>query len=491
MSGRNVSTAVTYISLCMLAMALLPRGVCRGAESLSERVEAVVSKGKVARARVGVFVAATGSGRVIYARNAAESYILASNQKLITAAVTLKALGPSYRFTTTIYGTGTIEEGRLQGDLLVRGGGDPTLGGRYDDESAESILNGWAQALRKRGISRITGDVIADDGFFNAERRRPSWSDYPAWNWYYAPSAALSLNDSCVDVTVQPTTAGRPAAVSAAPKGAPVEFVNACKTHSRRQSVWFDRAEGSNVIKVGGLIRAGSDGYTHAVGIPDPPLLTVSALRAALEEAGVRVEGRVRVMDRDEYVYLTEEDVLLTRRTEIMPVLRQMVKRSHNHYAEQVIRTVGAEVSGVGSWQAGLTRAGGMLVAMGMDADEFALDDGSGLSRGNRMSPALLASMLVILDGSDVGPEFESLLAVSGKDGTLRGRLTQAPYGGNVRAKSGYLDGVGALSGYAVCRSGVRVAFSILVNDSENPAGSFSMRKLTDSICKAIVDCAE
>lgn len=168
-----------------------------------------------------------------------------------------------------------------------------------------------------------------------------------------------------------------------------------------------------------------------------------------------------------------------------------MLKESHNYCAEQLIKTIGAETSGTGSWAAGLTKAGAVLREMGFREGEFNLDDGSGLSRQNRLTPALLTGLLSRIWSSEHGPTMLSLLAAAGEEGTLERRLTAPPYRGNVRAKTGYINGVGALSGYATTRAGTEIAFSILINDSSNLSGTYPMREIRDAICRAIVDCAE
>jgi len=154
------------------------------------------------------------------------------------------------------------------------------------------------------------------------------------------------------------------------------------------------------------------------------------------------------------------------------------------------MKTIGAEAQGAGSWEAGAAGAAEILRRIGFSDDEFCLDDGSGLSRENELTPALVTSLLVEMARPPYGSAFAQLLPVAGVDGTLGRRLTEAPYRGNVRAKTGYLSGVGALSGYATTRSGVAVAFSILINDSHNPPGTYSMRQKLDAICRAIIDGA-
>jgi len=459
------------------------------AMSLAERIDSILADQKYGHARVGVYVAAVGTGRVIYRRDANRLFIVASNQKLLVALVALEELGERYSFTTSLQTAGEITGAVLRGDLVLRGGGDPTIGGRHETEQATTIFRRWAAAVRRAGIERITGDVVADDRFFDRRFRHPHWSESQAWKWWFPTIGALSVNDNCVNVEVRPGEApGAPARVAFRPASAPLRLTNQCTTSSKSNSIWFSRAVGSTLVKVGGRVRHGTEGYVGEVTVPDPSLYAACVLKAALEAEGIVVEGRARAIGPGED-YADRGVQVHVRKTPVVPVLRTMLQESHNHYAEQIIKTVGAERTGTGSWETGLAQVSAYLGRLGYSAAEFELDDASGLSRRNRLTPALLAGALLHAHSSDQRPLFLSLLAVSGRSGTLSNRLAGEDYAGKVMAKTGYLNGVGALSGYARADSGIGVAFAILVNDSEG-TGKYSMRTLVDSIARAVVDQA-
>jgi D-alanyl-D-alanine carboxypeptidase/D-alanyl-D-alanine-endopeptidase (penicillin-binding protein 4) len=437
---------------------------------------------------VGIHVMALRSGRVVHGHNATQRFMAASNMKLVTAATALDALGDGYEFRTALYAGGPVENGVLRGDLILRGGGDPTLGGRYEDEDAADVFRRWARVLKAKGVARIEGDVVADDSFFDRIVRHPDWASYPVWDWYYGNVSAVSINDNCVTVVVSPGAAvGDPAAVAFEPAAAPVQALVLCETSAKRHAIWFDREVGSDVIKVGGFVRLGTGGYSHLVTVPDPPLYAAAVLRDALEQEGVTVAGRARVVAEGQSAVPAGAEPLCLRKTALPAVLRAMLTRSQNHIAEQVIKTVGAETAGRGSWEAGLGRAASMLREMGFQDGDFRLADGSGLSRRDELTPQLLCSLLCRMGRPQPGAPFADMLPAPSEEGTLRSRLTEEPYKSAVRAKTGYLNGVGALSGYARTRSGTDVAFSILVNSSK--AGS--MRERVDTLCRAIVDHAE
>lgn len=480
--------AAPWLAAALLVPSLWAPLSASAKESLPAAVAGAIKELGLRPDEVGVKVMALGSGRVIYSHNATRRFLAASNTKLVTAAAALDALGGGYEFRTALYPAGPVGDGVLQGDLILRGGGDPTLGGRYEEEDAADIFRRWARVLKAKGIRRIEGDVVADDSFFDRFVRHPDWAHYAVWNWYYGNVSAVSINDNCVTVVVEPGgAAGQPARVRFEPAAAPLKALVLCETSTKKHSIWFDREVGSDVIKVGGFVKLGSTGYSHPVTVPDPALYAAAVLRGALEQEGVPVAGSARVVAQGLGGVPPDVQPLCERKTALPAVLRAMLTRSHNHIAEQVIKTVGAESSGRGSWEAGLARAAAMLREMGFSGADFRLADGSGLSRQNELTPELLCSLLFRVSNARRAVPFADLLPAPSEEGTLRSRLTEEPYRSAVRAKTGYLNGVGALSGYARTRSGTNVAFSILVNTRK--AGS--MRERVDTICRAIVDNAE
>lgn len=476
-------SAILAVCLCLAA------GMAHAQSSLDDRVAGVIAQNGLRQGDVGVYVVEVGTGRVLYDLNGAGRFVPASNQKLITAAAALMALGPDYEFRTAAYARGSVVNGVLQGNLVVRGGGNPTLGGKCGEEDPIITFRRWAHVLQSKGIRAIAGDVVVDDTFFDRTWRHPDWSSYPVTDWYYTPAGALSVNDNCVTITVQSGGAsGAPALVTVTPASAPVRVQVTCVTAAvKRPTVWFGRQEGSNLIVVGGKV--GRASYSGMCTVPEPPLYAACVLKEAFEAEGLTVGGRARVIGAGEAGPAASETPLVERRTALLPVLRLMAKESHNHYAEQVMKTIGAEAGGCGTWTNAGDRVAAALRAMGLSPDECNIADGSGLSKSNEVTPRLLASLLAQMATGPYAQTYEALLPLAGEDGTLEKRMTEPPYRGNVRAKTGYLTAKGSLSGYATTAAGTQVAFSIIVND-HTPGQTPSMRDTTSGICRAIVDCA-
>jgi len=493
MKARTTRLAALLIAahaLCLVSAA----APAAAADRLRQEIRAALADPRLAGARVGVHVCALGTGRVLFSHNAMRDFIPASNQKILVAATALRELGRDYQFRTILWAKGRVNtaDGVLEGDLVIQGGGDPTLGSPSAGEEPLSQFQSWTTYLKQHGIRRITGDLVVDDSFFDRRFVHPDWPAQQQWRDYCAPVGALCFQDNCVTVIVRPGAAvGDSAIVRLAPEVGVLDVVNRCKTDGSRHSVWLDRAWGSRSVIVGGHVRLNATGASGRITVPDPGLFAGDAFRLALREGGVRLEGKVRLAAEQDLRTCGEWRRLTDRLTPLADVLSIMLKRSQNMYAEQVVKTVGAEAASEGTWKAGLRRIAAMLSDLGFEAGPLGLADGSGLSRNNRLAPALICAVLAEGGRSNHQGSLHSLLAIGGEEGTLKRRISDPQYKSRVRAKSGYLAGVGALSGYADTTSGLRVAFSVLINDFKHPSSNAGMKEIEDRIARAIADYAE
>ena len=463
-------------------------------DALKAEIDAALQDRRLNGAAIGVHVVTAGSGRVLYSHNGVSKLIPASNQKLITAAAALDKLGDKYEFKTYLYVSGAFEpkKGAIEGDLILSGGGDPTLGSRLAPEKPLEQFDSWVELLKMAGIKRITGTLVVDELFFDRERVHPDWPAEQLDKTYCAPISALSFMDNCVTITVMPgEKAGEATRVSTLPNFPFFQVLNRSQTASKSEGVWFSRKPESLEVEVRGNVKPGGGGESGDVTVPRPELFAGAALADALRRGGIEVNGTVRLATEADLAGKGRWLKLISRRTPVSRVLRVMLKESDNLYAEHVIKTLGAEKAGNGSWQAGLGVAGQMLQRLGFRQEEFDLADGSGMSRGNRISPALLCAVLTKMARSPYATQFRESLPVSGVDGTLAKRLNDPACKNKVFAKTGYLYGVGALSGYADTKSGLRVAFSILINDFKDKGGNASMKDIQDRIVRAIVGLAK
>ena len=456
------------------------------AGELEDRLAVAVAAAKRLAPATGVHVVDLERGATVFARAAETPRILASNTKLVTAAAALELLGPGYQFRTPVLARGAVGGGSLRGDLAVVGGGDPNISGRLHDGDPMAVFRLWAAELRRRGIDRVEGDVYLVHGLFEPPRVHPDWPRDQLDRWYEAPVEALSFSDNAVLVRVLPgAAAGRPARVETVPDLSLFTFDNRAgtTTSSRRHRVAIDRVDGSNRLRVAGAVLHRSTPVESWIAVADPLAYFGAALREALGEEGVAVSGEMRAIAElppGPWRRVAEH------RSDLLTTVEVILKRSQNFYAESLLKILGAELCGEGSWEAGLEVMAEYLDGIGIPRGGYRLADGSGLSRGNRMSPRQLTWLLSYMHGRPLGREFIRSLSYSGEpEVTWEGRLAEPPYRGNVFAKTGGLEGVSTLSGYAKGSSGRLYAFSILMNGA---AERWRAKRAQDRILRTLIE---
>ncbi|MDH3522608.1 MAG: D-alanyl-D-alanine carboxypeptidase/D-alanyl-D-alanine-endopeptidase [Acidobacteriota bacterium] len=480
------------LALCGLALALLGPAPAGGA-GLRDQLVSATEKVRRAAPALGVHVVEVRSGETVYAYEPDRVRIVASNAKLFTSAAAVDRLTPGYFLETTLQARGLVLEGRLAGDLAVVGAGDPTISGRHHGDDPLFVFRQWGRELRAAGIERVGGDLVLVDGFFEAEGVHPDWPRDQLHKWYEAPVSALTFNDNCVWVSVRPGAApGAPASVEITPDVPTVRVESRALTtsRSRSHSIAVDRRPGSNVVEVSGLVYQGAEPFVVAVTVPDPARLFGDGLAAGLAQAGVTLEGAVRV---EHHLPESPWRVLVRHRTSLQTVLEVTNKRSQNLYAEALLKLLGAELCGEGSWASGARVVASFLEELGIEPGAYSFVDGSGMSRNDQFSPRQVTALLRHMFFHRHGRAYMQSLAYAGESdldppwmtSSLSERFVEERYRHNVVAKTGGLDGVSTLSGYAKGRSGTLYAFSILCNGA--PA-RWRAKQAQDEIVRALVD---
>lgn len=472
-----------------------------GAADLGGAIRALLKTPSASRAAWGIQITDLKSGRTLFALNEDRLFIPASNTKLFSTALGLMRLGPDHRFRTRVLaGREPAPTGVLAGDLILAGGGDPNLSARaipYRKEPPEGnpleAIEELAAQLQRRGIRRVEGSVVGDDTFYPWEPYAEGWAlDDALWE-YGAPVSALTVNDNFFSLKLTAgASPGDPVMVSLNP---PLEFYtldNRVRTARDNEArLHLDREPGSRLLQLWGAVPAG-ESRTRLLAIHDPALYAAEALRDALIRRGVDVRGPSRAR----HLWLNEVENLegaavppaepagveLARRESapLIEDLRITNKVSQNLHAELVLRAVGRARRNAGTRRAGLLEMAGFLKEIGIAPESYELNDGSGLSRMNLVSPAAVVALLRFLHASQHGEAWMGLLPVGGEDGTLDTRFKGTAAAGNVRAKTGTLSHVSALSGYVRTRRGALLAFSILANNYDAP--SSEIRAVIDKI---------
>jgi len=467
----------------MLAVPARPADIKAG-------IDGLLTCKELSGASTGVRIIDVASGEVLYSYHPDDVLSVASNAKLVTTSAALDLLGPNFELSTTLAARGEIKEGTLCGDLILIGKGDPSISVHWTGADVTAPLRKFASDVKAAGINTVTGDIVADDLYFDREFLCPSWPETQWIQWYEAPVAAMAFNDNCVDVTVGPgASVGSPAELVYAPAVGYVNLLNDIKTIAVRKGhgYAFRRVINSNDVTARGgyYIKAGpaNDNFT----IYDPSMYLATALRKALEDAGVKVSGKVRLMEKFEVETLATTRKLSANRISLAEAVKYCNLHSQNLYAEMIFKTLGREVAGEGSFAGGAKAVDRFLSKVGVGAGMQAIADGSGLSRETRYSAKVMTEVLRYMYTSRGNVALRDSMPLAGYDGTMEKRLTEPEYRGKVRAKTGYILGTSALSGYVRAANGKMLAFSIVFNHFKG-GNRYVAKPLQDNICRILVN---
>ena len=443
-----------------------PRSTASAIQGLRRDVDAILANPALAHGYWGVLVASIKSDEVLYDLNAHKLFIPASNMKIVTLAAAAERLGWSYRYETTLRARGRIENGRLDGDLIASGTGDPSV----MEEQSAALFDSWAERLKAAGVRAIDGRIIGDDNAFDDEELGFGWSWDDLPEDYSAGVSALQFNENAIRVTIAPGPAiGDSAAISIAPpySGMTVESHIVTAAADAPSRIEVHRLPGSARLVLRGAVPLGSAAATRDMSVANPTLFFVTALRAALIARGIDVRGpAVDIDDVADHVSATEGTVVATHQSPPLSTLAvRLMKESQNLYAETLLKTLGT-ASGPATFPAGRTAVQSTLQAWGVAPGELIDRDGSGLSRYDFVTPAALVTILthIARDERLRGP-FEATLPIAGRDGTLQNRMKGTAAEGNARAKTGSMTGIRALSGYVATADGEPLVWSIMANN--------------------------
>src|ERR1700722_6101481 len=486
----------------LLALALL--APLATAADLSSRLDRLIdSTSALSHAFVGMRVVQLKSGRVLYAHNSERLFVPASNMKLFTTALALSKLGSEYRLSTQIGAQVPMDAGgTLPGDLELIGGGDPSLSGReypYRNHAAPlavysfRVMDDLADQLAARGLKRIEGNIVGDDSRYVWEPQPGPWSADSATREYGAPVSALMVNDNIFALTVRPGAhAGDAARITLTPPFENFTIDNHVSTSERgERKIEIYRSASGRELHLWGSIPKGDMVTTEELAIGDPALYAAEVLREALLERGISIHGdalaRHRFPDETAAGPAKLEVVLAEHLSPPLFDLLQVVdKVSQNLHAEMFLREVAVSSGHPGSREAGLAAMDDFLTGAGVSRSEYQFTDGSGLSRATLVSPTAITKLLAHMHESPKREEWLNLLPIGGEDGTLSSRFAGHPEARAIRAKTGTLDHVKTISGYADTAANGRVAFSLLVNNFEEPGPAVT--KTIDELVLALLE---
>ncbi len=403
-------------------------------------------------------------GDTLYAENAGEELLPASTMKLFTSAIAFERFGPNYQFSTDALRDGPVgPDGTVNGNLYIRGDGDPALSGKFLPGGPSAPMNRLADLVAQQGIKHVTGSVIGDASAFDDQKIPEGWLTRYLQASYAARVSALSLNENLVAVSVTPSAAGQPATVVLEPSTSAIPLIANVRTVAGGGARLGFRKLGNGAIQASGSIgtRTGTRKYVYIV--EDPASFATGAFLNALIARGIRVDGGIRLGK-------TPPNAVKVASL-LSPPLASMVaamnRESINHYAELLFRDAarGPKRDVVGSVQSASSILDQFFATkLGVDTTHLAFADGSGLSTLDRVTPRSQVQLLGYAHRASWGPWLHSSLPVAGDSELLKRRMRNTPAEGNLHAKTGTTNEVIALAGYVTAVNGEVLAFSFLYN---------------------------
>jgi serine-type D-Ala-D-Ala carboxypeptidase/endopeptidase (penicillin-binding protein 4) len=444
----------------------------------AKRVDTLLGAEPASKGEWGLLIADAETGETLYEQNAAKYFVPASNMKLFTTTLALDKLGLEFRFHTTLESTGVVTpEGELSADLVLVGRGDPNLSNRKFpfnlkeefDGPPERALAELADALVAKGVKKMSGDVIGDDSYFPRERYPNGWEvDDMVWE-YGAAVSAIVVNDNIATVTLTPGQAAGDAVQAVVAPRTPDFIVDNQVTTSAanvKPDLTLTREPGAHLVVVRGTLPEKSAARKLVLAIEEPALHAATLLKALLEQRGVQVDGGLRAQ-HDAVVVEGITPAVLAEHVSI-PLgdsVKLVNKISQNLHTEVLLRTAMRQTGIWNSFDDVAKFAADFYAQVGIAPDDVIQTDGSGLSRHDMVTPR---AMLTLLRYAQTRPWFESFFAslpVAGVDGTLEERMKNTPAAGRVHAKTGSVEHVRTMSGFADTPGGRRLAFSFMSNN--------------------------
>jgi D-alanyl-D-alanine carboxypeptidase/D-alanyl-D-alanine-endopeptidase (penicillin-binding protein 4) len=429
-------------------------------------VAAAIAGERIAAPAVSFVVLDVESGRIAASFNPGTPRSPASTIKVVTTFAALDSLGPAYTWHTQALVQGALQDGALEGDLILKGGGDPYM----------TLERWWSfvQELRAKGLRALRGDIVIDDTAFALPAEDPAAFDGRPHQAYNAEPSAIMVNFQSVEFRLMPNAAAHRVDVSATP--APVNLAidnrialvaGPCSGRAARVSFEVPSAGWDRVEFAGSLSPQCAPRSITRV-LLSAPSYAFGTFVQLWRESGGTFEGRWRVAAAPSTATPLSSFDSLT----LAEIVRLTNKYSNNLMARHLLLTLGAERFGApATLDKGIRAISAWSVERGIPLADMQIDNGSGLSRATRISVAELAAVLRAAYHSRYAPEFIASLPLAGIDGTLRSRM-QGTEPGAARLKTGHLDGVSGIAGYVTGASGKVYVVASLVNDARFGAGT-------------------
>ena len=445
----------------------MPAQAADSAKTLRRDLDALLADSRFAAAQWGIEIFSLNRSEVLFEKNSQRLYIPASNNKILTAAAALTQLGPEYCFKTQILRTGSVVDGVLKGNLLIVGFGDPSSSSRMNPPDPFRVFRLWAANLKQQGIRAIDGDLIGDGTSFEETGYGQGWEWNDLVEGFAAPVSALQFNENSVSLAFSPGLKdGDLASLTIAPLIDYVSVNNQVVTEGggRAARITIEQSRPGESILARGFVSRKNSTVERLVSVRFPVRYYLSALKQTLTEEGIDV-SRCRIREMRNSRSQPHTVLWIQSSPPLSELLPPLMKMSLNLASETLVRVLGLERRGSATFSKGKEVVQEALGRLGIDRETYAYADGSGLSRLNLVSADTLVRILTAMYRLPDFPIFYDALSIAGVDGTLANRMKGTRAEGTVRAKSGTLAGVSALSGYVQSANGEMLAFSLIANN--------------------------
>ncbi|MBN2456025.1 MAG: D-alanyl-D-alanine carboxypeptidase/D-alanyl-D-alanine-endopeptidase [Sedimentisphaerales bacterium] len=459
---------------CLVAAAFSIFFTCFAKADLAKRIRPIINQASQKDVQFSVHIVKAESGKTVYEHNHHRTLIPASNMKLIVAAAALKYLGPDYEYKTRVGTDGN--------SLLIIGSGDPLLADKATDDKYER-QTGWIfkDIIAQLKADKLTAikDIVVDSSIFDDERVHPNWAKDELNRWYACEVGGLNYNGNCIEIKAE--ISGGQVIIITEPKTSYVQITNNVTPISKGKSVIGSYRQGEqNKIIVHGKCKKQAGPFD--VAIERPAAFFGYLLAEHLNEAGIKTKGQLveRAIGQ-----VDKLNIIAEYNTSIKDCLARCNKNSFGLAAEALLKTIDAENKPGdknGTWAGGCKLISEYLLQLGIDKTEFNIDDGSGLSRKNKLSANAITKVLLDAYRSRNWNFYKDSLSAGGIDGTIAKYFKEEKYKGKVLGKTGYIDAVKSFSGLCTTEAGDYI-FSILANNANGQT-----RKALNNIAKAVID---
>ena len=436
---------------------------------LNEKIDEILTDEQLNGAITGVSIRSGETGELIYSHFGETRLRPASNMKILTSIAALETLGADHRFTTKVLVDGELDGNVLEGNVYIKGYGDPTL--------LQEDLDQFAKDLKAHGIHKITGNIFGDDSWYDGVRLSQdlNWSDESNYTGTQVSALTLSpnreYNAGTVIVEVEPgSKVGQEAKVTITPETDHVNIVNQTETVTKKtdKKISVEREHGTNTINVEGEIPINGIQSQSWVAVWEPTNYVLDIFKKSLEENGIQLMKESQMQQKP-----TPKEATVVTHKESMTLselLKPFMKLSNNGHGEILTKEMGKVVYDEGSWDNGLQVIEEVMAKFDVDTETVLLRDGSGMSHKNMIPANEITELLYQIQQQSWYPVFENSLPIASEEdrlvgGTLRHRMIDPQLKGNIKAKTGNLTGVSTLSGYVTAKSGEKLIFSILINN--------------------------